>query len=73
MCGLKYITDDFSTELLSCGQDGRLALRAAGKATISNVNRSEEAKLICLDAHTQSQLVAIGDGKNFVKVPHLVL
>lgn len=73
MCGLKYITDDFSTELLSCGQDGRLALRSAGKATISNVNQNKEAPIHCLDAHTQSQLVAVGDGKNFVKVPHLVL
>ncbi len=73
MCGLQYITDAYSTELLSCGQDGRLALRSAGKATISNVHHNEKAALHCLDVHTQSQLVAVGDGQHFVKVPHLVL
>ena len=73
MCGLRYITDAYSTELLSCGQDGRLALRSAGKATISNVHHNEKASIHCLDVHTQSQLVAVGDGQHFVKVPHLVI
>ena len=71
MCGLEYVADAFSTELLSCGADGRLALRAAGKATISNVVLNKETSLHCLDAHAKSQLVAVGDGKNFVKVRHL--
>jgi len=72
MCGLKYVTDSFSTELLSCGQDGRLALRAAGKATISNVIHNEGAQLHCLDAHAKAQLVVVGDGNNYVRVQHLV-
>ena len=68
MCGLKYITDAFSTELVSCGHDGRLALRSAGRATISNVKHQEDVQLHCLDVHAKSERVAVGDGKHFVKV-----
>ena len=68
MCGLKYITDAFSTELVSCGHDGRLALRSAGRATISNVKHQEDVQLHCLDVHAMSERVAVGDGRHFVKV-----
>ena len=74
MCSLSYFVQDGATKLISCGADGKLALRDADRPESISATAPSASVLpmTCLAVHPSGSSVVVGhaaEGANFVKVP----
>jgi hypothetical protein len=77
MCSLSYFVQDGSTKLITCGSDGRLALRDADRPEDVSATALSASVLpmTCLAVHPNGTSVVVGhaaEGANFVKVAILL-